>query len=150
MRAVESEHREADALAASRSATESVPTEMNSLEKELTELRSQISDLGFELDTHKAGTAASMGGGVFLVLLAVIVGCDMFAGKGGIWSPLGITQDALLFITWGLGIAGVALLAQGYLRQSRRDRKPEARLAELQKQYTLLLDRKDAASKDQT
>jgi hypothetical protein len=143
---VKPEHNQADALREG----EGIPAELNSINKQLTELRSQISDLGFEMDSHKMGIAASMGAGVFMLLLGMIAGYDRLAGNARIWAPLGITPDFLLLIALGLGVAGLFLLIQGYIRQRRRDREPEVRLAELQRQYSRLLDHKDSLSQDQS
>lgn len=136
---MKSEHHQTDA-----------PAESDSIEKQLTHLRSQISDLGFELDSHKKAIAVSMGVGVFLLLLAVIAGYDLFTGKDSIWLPLGVTRTLLLFVVWGLGAVGVVLLIQGSIQQLRRDREPEARLAELEEEHSRLLDRKEAISQDQS
>jgi hypothetical protein len=144
------EHNQADALRESQSDGEDTPTELNSLNRQLTELRSQISDLGFEMDSHKAGIAASMGAGVFILILGAIAGYDLLTGNAGIWSPLGVTRDLLLFIAWGLGGTGLFLLIQGFIRQRRRDREPEARLAELEHQYSRLLEHKESISQDQS
>jgi hypothetical protein len=147
---VRSEHHKTDALAASESDVEAAPDELNSIDRQLIELRSQISDLGYEVDLYKAGVAASMGGGLFLLLLAAGAGYDVMKGKQGIWSPLGVTHDLLLFIAWGLGVAGTVLLIQGIIRQRRRDRARDARLAELEQQYSRLVDRKEIISQQQS
>jgi hypothetical protein len=146
---VESEHQQTDALTARQSDTEGAPTESSLIDKQLMELRSQISDLGYEVDLYKAGIAASMGGGIFLLLLAAGAGYDIVTGKEGIWSSLGVTRNLLLFIAWGLGAAGAVLLVQGFLTQRRRDTEREARLAELEHQYSCLLDHKEIISQDQ-
>jgi hypothetical protein len=147
---VKSEHHKTHALAAGESGAEGEPAESNSIEKQLMGLRSQISDLAYEVDLYKAGIAASMGGGLFLLLLAAGAGYDLMTGKGGIWLAVGVTHDLLLFIAWGLGAAGVVLLTQGIIRQRRRDRDRDARLAELEQQYARLLDRKDTISQEQS
>ncbi|HVG18602.1 MAG TPA: hypothetical protein VNI02_06080 [Blastocatellia bacterium] len=126
------------------------PAESNSIDKQLIELRSQISDIGYEIDLYKSGIAASMGGGLFLLLLAAGAGYDIITGKAGIWSSVGVTRDLLLFIAWGLGAAGAVLVIQGIVRQRRRDREREARLAELELQYSRLLDRKELISQGQS
>jgi hypothetical protein len=145
---VESEHQQTAAITASRSDIEGAPAESSSIDKQLMELRSQIRDVGYEIDLYKASVAGSMGGGIFLLLLAGGAGYDLVTGKEGIWSPMGVTHNLLLFIAWALGVAGAALLIQGFLRHRRRDLEREARLAELQQQYALLLDRKEIISED--
>ena len=147
---MKSEQDQADALREVQSDGEGVPTDLNSINRQLVELRSQISDLGFEMDSHKAGIAASMGAGVFMLLLGAIAAYDLWTGKSGIWAPLGVTRDLLLYIAWGLGAAGLFLLSQGLIRQRRRDRGPEVRLAELERQYSRLLDHKDSISQDRS
>jgi hypothetical protein len=147
-RAVKSEHQESAAPAPARGGGGPAPEELNSIDRQLLEVRSRISDLGYEVDLHKAGVAASMGGGLFLLLLAAGAAYDLMTGKAGVWSPVGVTQDLLLFIAWGLGAAGAALLAQGVVRQRSRDLKREALLAELEQQYSRLLDRKEAISQE--
>jgi hypothetical protein len=122
------------------------PAESGSIDRQLIELRSRISDLGYEVDLYKAGIASSMGGGLFLLLLAAGAGYDLITGKAGIWSPLGVTNDLLLFIAWGLGAVGAALLIRGIARQRHRDRERDAQLAELERQYARLLDRKEMIS----
>lgn len=141
---MKSEPDHSDALATSRSDAEVPPAEVNSIDKQLTELRSQISDLGYEIDLFKAGVAGLMGGGIFLLLLGAGAGYDLLTGKEGVWSPLGGTHDRLLLIAWGLGIAGAVLIIRGVIQQRRRDREREARLAELERQYSRLLDRKES------
>jgi len=130
--------------------TDAAPAEPESIDKQLTQLRSQISDLGFELDSHKKSIAVSMGVGAFLLLLAVIAGYVLYNGKDSIWLPLGVSRNLLLFIAWGLGGAGVILLIQGLIQQLRRDHEPEARLAELEGEYSRLLDDKEARSQEQS
>ena len=146
---MKSEDKQPGPLIQNRSGNEGTPAELNTVDKQLIEVRSQISDLGYEVDLHKAGIAASMGGGAFLLLLAGGAAYDLVNGKEGIWSPLGVTHGLLLFIACGLGAVGAALLIQGVLKQRRRDRDREARLAELERQYSRLLDRKQIDSQDQ-
>ncbi|HEX8090458.1 MAG TPA: hypothetical protein VF762_16485 [Blastocatellia bacterium] len=147
---MKSEHHETGAHAPGRGDAQVAPEELSSIDRQLIEVRSQISDLGYELDLHKAGIAASMGGGLFLLLLAAGAGYDLMTGKAGVWSPVGVTQDLLLFIAWGLGGAGAVLLARGVVRQRGRDRNREALLAELEQQYSRLLDRKEAISQERS
>lgn len=133
-------------VAPGRGDAEIAPEELSSIDRQLIEVRAQISDLGYEADLYKAGVAASMGGGLFLLLLAAGAGYDLMTGKAGIWSPVGVTHDLLRFIAWGLGAAGAMLLIRGIARQRSRDLKREAQLAELEQQYSRLLDRKEATS----
>lgn len=109
-------------------------------------MRSRISDLGFELDAEKAGLGLAMGAGVFLILLAALAGYDLMTGKAGVWIAIGITGDTLNLAAYGCGGVGVGLIAYALIRRLRRDRKREAELAELEQQYSRLLDHKAARS----
>src|SRR5438876_1092041 len=46
------------------------PDNIKFLDTQLEEMRSDISDLGYQVDSYKTKTAAALGGGVFLLLLA--------------------------------------------------------------------------------
>jgi hypothetical protein len=118
--------------------------ELNEIEKRLRDLRSKISDLGDEVDRHKAKTAAAMGGGLFLFLLALLGGYDLVAGKGALWAAIGATERTLYYLTCALVAASLALFVAGLLLRRGRDRGREARLEALEEEYARLLDRKDA------
>ena len=90
-----------------------------------------------------------MGAGVFLILLAALAGYDLMTGKAGIWMAIGITRDTLYLVAYGCGGVGVALIAHALIRRLRRDRKREVELAELEQEYSRLLDHK-AAGSDET
>lgn len=119
---------------------EAAPEEASSTEKRILEVRSRISDLGFEIDAEKAGLGLAMGAGVFLILLAALAGYDLMTGKAGIWLSVGITQETLKLAAYGCGGVGVALIAQALIRRLRRDRKREAELETLEQEYSRLLD----------
>jgi hypothetical protein len=118
--------------------------ELTLIEDRLARLRSEISDEGHALDAYKAKTAAAMGGGCFLFLLAMLAIYDLYAGKTGVWLSVGITRDLLTWVGGALAAVSLALLALALLRQRRRDRTREARLAELELEYADLLDRKES------
>lgn len=122
------------------------PGELNLIEERMKELRSRISDEGQEIDTYKARTAAAMGGGIFLLLLAAGSIYDLFTGNTSIWSALDITREHLYLIAGGLTGASLTLLVMAALRERRRDRSREERLAELERELAQLLDRKEAIS----
>jgi hypothetical protein len=124
------------------------PDEASSIEKRILDVRSRISDLGFEIDAEKAGLGLAMGAGVFSILLGVLAGYDLLTGKAGIWSSVGITQDTLQWIAYGCGGVGAALIAQALARRLRRDRNRETELADLEQEYAQLLDRKNSLSQD--
>jgi hypothetical protein len=123
---------------------EAAPDEIASIDKQVVEARSRISDLGFEIDAEKASAGLAMGGGVFLILLAALAGYDLLTGKAGIWLAVGVTRDTLTWIAYGCGAAGVALIALALARHYRRDRKRETELADLEQEYARLLDLKDS------
>ncbi len=127
-----------------QSETKAALDESNSTEKHIIQLRARISDLGFELDAEKAGLGLAMGAGVFLILLAALAGYDLMTGKAGVWIAVGITRDTLNLVAYGCGGVGVALIAYALIRRLRRDRKRDAELAELEQEYSRLLDHKSA------
>ena len=102
---------------------EVAPDEMASIDKQVVEARSRISDLGFEIDAEKASAGLAMGGGVFLILLGALAGYDLLTGKSGIWLAVGITRDTLTWVAYGCGAAGAALITLALARHYRRDRK---------------------------
>jgi hypothetical protein len=134
--------------AGNQSKTEATPDESISTEKRLLEVRSRISDLGFEIDAEKAGLGLAMGAGVFLILLGALAGYDLLTGKAGIWMAVGLTHDTLQWVAYGCGGIGAALMAQAIVRRMRRDRKRETELADLEQEYAQLLELKDSPSQD--
>lgn len=114
-------------------------------DERLKEIRSRISDLGFEIDAAKASAGLMMGAGVFLTLLAALAFYDLFSGKAGVWLAVGITRDTLNWVAYGCGGVGVALIIQTLLRRLRRDRATEAELAGLEEEYARLIESKDSS-----
>ncbi len=108
------------------------------------ELRSLISEEGQALDAYKATTAAAMGAGVFLGLLALGGGYEIMADNARLWLGLGITHSMIYWVTGILAFASVTLLAIAALRERRRDRNREARLDKLENELADLQDRKDS------
>lgn len=121
----------------------STDDELGVIESRLTRLRSEIDDEGQVLDTYKAKTAAAMGVGVFLFLLAILATYDLFAGNSSVWSSVGITSDFLTWVSAALAAGSLALLSLAFLRERKRDRAREARLIELELEYAELLDRRE-------
>lgn len=121
--------------------------DLNSIDKRIIEVRSRISDLGFEIDSEKTSAALAMGAGVFLILLAALACYDLLSGKAGIWLAVGITRDRLEWIAYGCGAAAAVLMIQAIARRIKRDRSRETELAELEQEHTRLLERKDSISK---
>jgi membrane protein implicated in regulation of membrane protease activity len=118
--------------------------ESDRLESRIKELRSLISEEGQALDAYKATTAAALGVGVFLGLLALGGGYEIIAGNSGLWLGMGITRSMLYWVTGVLAFASVALFATAAVRERRRDRNREARLAKLEEELADLIDRKAA------
>ncbi len=116
------------------------------IEQRLNETRSRISDLGYEIDARKAAVARSMGGAVFLLMLAAGAAYDLVTGNAALSLALGVTRETLLRIALGSGLAGLALLAHAVVRSRFSDRSRDAELATLEHGYADLLDRKDSMS----
>jgi hypothetical protein len=115
-------------------------TEPGSIENRQRDLRSRISEAGQQIDSYKAKTAALLGGGVFLLLLALGAAYDLAAGKAGVWLAFGITKNAFYWIAGGLAVGSLVLLGLGCRREHRRDRRREAGLAELEQELADLLE----------
>jgi hypothetical protein len=122
----------------------SLETDLSLIEKQLTNLRSRISDLGDEIDRQKAKAAGAIGGGVFLLLLALLGAYDLMSGKGHLWSAVRATEAMLYWLTVALAAAGLILLVAGLILTRRRDRKREAQLEALEQEYARLLDSLDS------
>jgi len=122
------------------------PDDVEFLEAQLKKMRSSISDLGYQVDSYKTKTAAALGGGVFLLLLAAGAVYDLVAGKVGMWLTLGATRETLVWITSGLGAGATILLVFGFRRVQRSEISAKARLEELEQEYADLLERRDAGA----
>jgi hypothetical protein len=107
---------------------------------ELQSLRSQISDLGYQIDSYKTKKAAAFGLGVFLLLLAIGAVYDLVTGHSGVWMTLGISRDSLTWIAGGLGVVSLALLGFGAGLVMRRDKSLPARLEEMESEYAELVE----------
>jgi hypothetical protein len=107
-------------------------------QKRLAEVRSQISDIGYEIDAGKAVMALTVGGGTFLALLGLLAAYDFLSGRAGIYAPLGITRDTLKWIAIAGCVLGAAALSQALMRRKVRDRNREAELARLEDEYARL------------
>src|SRR5919205_429403 len=88
-------------------------------DEQLKSLRSRISDLGSEVDADRMGIAASMGGGVFLILLAALAAYDLFSGQAGVWLQVGIDRDTLTWVAVILGVLGFGLVARAIFSRRR-------------------------------
>ena len=116
--------------------------ELDQIESQIAELRNQIGDLGSAIDTFKAKKGGAIGGGVFLMLLALIAIYDVRNGKANLWLAVGISGGLLKYIAGGFVIAALAAFALAVGLEKNRDHLREAKLAELQQQLETLLVRK--------
>jgi hypothetical protein len=120
------------------------------IDEQMKSLRSRISDLGSDVDADRAGIAASMGGGAFLVLLAALAAYDLFSGKAGVWLAVGIDRDTLVWIAWILAVAGVGLIARAIFSRRRGESNQARELASLEQQYAELLELKKSGADSET
>jgi hypothetical protein len=117
---------------------------------QLKTLRSSISDLGHQVDSRKTLTAASLGAGVFLLLLAAGAAYDLIDHRGGAWLTLGITREILIWTAGALGAGAIVLLVFGFVRVRMRDTKVDARLEQMMQEYAELLERRDAVARSRS
>src|SRR5262249_9002154 len=115
----------------------------NAVDAELQKLRSNISDLGYEIDSYKTKTAAALGGGVFLMLLAAGAGYDLLTSNGGVWLSVGLDHQQLVWLSATIAVVAVILLVAGFVRLRRRDYDAQSRLDQMERQYSELLERSD-------
>ena len=108
---------------------------------ELQSLRSQISDLGYQIDSYKTKKAAAFGLGVFLLLLAIGAVYDLVTGNSGVWMMLGISRDGLNWIAGGLGVVSLTLLGIGATMILRADKNLASKLDEAEREYAELIER---------
>ena len=110
---------------------------------ELQSLRSQISDLGYQIDSYKTKKAAAFGLGVFLLLLAIGAVYDLVTGNSGVWMMLGISRDGLNWIAGGLGVVSLMLLGIGASMILRTDKNLATKLDEAEREYAELIESKE-------
>jgi hypothetical protein len=117
--------------------------ELETIDTQLKNLRSSISDLAYQVDTYKSKTAAALGAGVFLAFLAALAAYDLVTGKGGVWLALGVTRETLVWLARGLGVSAAVLLMVGLRRARMSDGDVRARLDSMEREYAELLERKE-------
>jgi|SRR5215510_3946311 len=118
-----------------------------SIDVQLRNLRSSISDLGYEVDSFKAKIAAALGLGVFLLLLSAGAAYDLFSTKQLVWQMLGVSREALTWITAIAGSVAIGLLLYGFLLMRGADSDARARLEQMEEQYAELVERQNSAAK---
>jgi hypothetical protein len=116
-----------------------------SIDVQLKNLRSSISDLGYEIDSYKATTAAALGFGVFLLLLSAGAAYDLLSSRQLVWQMFGVSREALTWIAAMVGSGAVILLLYGLLRLRRSDTDASARLEQMEQQYAELVERQNHA-----
>ncbi len=117
-----------------------------SIDAQLTSLRSSISDLAHQIDFYKMKTAAALGGAVFMIFLAAGAAYDLIAGKAAAWSMIGVTRQTLISIAIGLAIGAILLLAIGLVRMRQRDASLDIKLDQMEQEYAELLELKNRPS----
>jgi hypothetical protein len=126
----------------------SLSAESDQIDARIKQLRLKIDELGFEIDAYKNKTAAAMGGGIFLLLLASGALYDLAIGNASIQLALGLTRDQFYLLAFALAASSIALLLAGVIRQQKRDRVREAKLDELERELAALLERKSEIAQD--
>ena len=122
------------------------PETVEPRDAQLEKLRSSINDLGHEVDSYKARTAAALGGGVFLLLLAAGAAYDLVAHKSASWLMLGVTRDTLAWIAYGLGSCAIILMLLALVRMRRRDITLDVRLDQMEQEYAEMLEHRTTHS----
>ena len=117
-----------------------------SIDAQLTSLRTSISDLAHQIDFYKTKTGASLGGGVFMLLLAAGAAYDLIAGKATAWSMVGVTRQTLIGIATALAGGAILLLVIGLVRMKRRDAGLDLKLDQMEQEYAELLELKERSS----
>ncbi len=122
--------------------------ESDQIDARIKQLRLKIDDLGYEIDAYKNKTAAAMGGGLFLLLLAAGALYDIVTGNASIQFALGVSSDQFYMLAFALAASGIALLIIGAIRQRKRDDGREAKLDEFERELADMLERKKAIAED--
>ena len=122
-------------------------SEALAIDQRLNETRSRISDLGHEIDVRKATVARSMGGAVFLLMLAAGAAYDLITHNAALSVVLGVTRETLSRIALCCGLAGLVLLAHAIVRSRFSDQSRDAELARLEQDYADQMDRKGSSSR---
>ncbi|HEY7545990.1 MAG TPA: hypothetical protein VID27_13950, partial [Blastocatellia bacterium] len=81
--------------------------ESDQIDARIKQLRLKIDELGFEIDAYKNKTAAAMGGGIFLLLLASGALYDLAIGNASIQLALGLTRDQFYLLAFALAASSI-------------------------------------------
>src|SRR6266850_3866648 len=122
------------------------PDHVEPRDAQLEKLRSSINDLGHQVDSYKTKTAAALGGGVFLLLLAAGAAYDLLVQKSASWLMLGVTRGTLAWIAYGLGSCAIILVLLALVRIRRRDITLDVRLDKMEQEYAEMLEHKNTRS----
>lgn len=122
--------------------------ESDQIEARIKQLHLKIDDIGYEIDAYKSKTAAAMGGGLFLLLLAAGALYDLATDNASIQFALGVTRYQFYLLAFALAASSISLIATGIVRQGKRDRNREAKLDELERELADMLERKNAIAQD--
>ena len=119
-----------------------------SIDVQLQTLRSSISDLGYEVDSFKAKIAGALGLGVFLLLLSAGAAYDLISAKQLVWQMLGVSREALTWITAIAGGVAIGLLWYGLALMKGADSNARAKLEQLEEEYAELVERQNALAQN--
>lgn len=122
------------------------PDSVQPRDAQLEKLRSSISDLGHQVDSYKTKTAAALGGGVFLLLLAAGSAYDLAANKSASWLMLGVTRETLAWVAYGVGGFAIVLVVLALIRIRRRDVTLDVRLDQMEQEYAEMLEHENTRS----
>jgi hypothetical protein len=118
--------------------------ESDHIDARIKQLRRKIDDLGYEIDAYKNRTAAALGGGLFLLLIAAGALYDLATGNASIQLALGIGRYQFYMLAFALAASSIALIATGILRERKRDRSKEEKLDELERELADMIERREA------
>lgn len=125
------------------------PDNVEPFDAQLKNLHSRIGDLGHEVDSYKTKTAAALGGGVFLMLLAAGEAYDLFVNKSAAWLMAGVAHETLEWMVYALGGCAIVLVLFAIVRVRRRDTSLDIELDQLEQEYAELLERRKINSRNQ-
>lgn len=102
-------------------------------------LQDGIRELGDQVDSYKARTAAVLAGAAFVLLLALGGAYDLTSGNAAVWSAIGLTETQVNWVTIGLAVSGILLLFTAFIRRRNYDPTPDVRLEEMEVELAEIL-----------